>query len=109
MNVALSPLAVVAEALGSWVSWSRGGVAERQAARDSSESEPRCLERGAVLAVQRPLNRAVECLRGTLWVTHDGDPKDVVLEAGQTYLPERDARMLVQALSAAEFRVTRGS
>ena len=109
MNVALSPLAVCAGVLGRWASWSRGGAAEHLAARDSSESEPRCLEKGAVLAVPRPLNHNVECLRGTLWVTHDRDPKDVVLEAGQTYRPERDARMLIQALSAAQFRVTRGS
>lgn len=39
----------------------------------------------------------VACLEGALWITRDGDPNDVVLQAGQTYkLPASGAA--VQAL-----------
>jgi hypothetical protein len=62
------------------------------------------LQKGAVLAVPRPMHREIECLRGSLWITHDGDPRDVILEKGEVYRPDRDARMLVQALAEAEFK-----
>jgi hypothetical protein len=39
---------------------------------------------------------------GTLWVTHDCDPKDIVLAAGQEYCCDRASRMLVQALEDAD-------
>lgn len=46
---------------------------------------------------------AVHCTSGTLWVTQYGDPKDVVLEAGQWTALDRPGVALVQALAAAGF------
>ena len=40
-------------------------------------------------------------MRGAVWVTQDGDLNDVVLDAGQTHVLERDATVLIQALDAA--------
>lgn len=54
-----------------------------------------------------PDARAVQlhCLQGSLWLTHDGDCKDLVLEAGQSYQAERGSRLLVYALSSASLRL----
>jgi hypothetical protein len=40
----------------------------------------------------------VRCAKGRLWITHDGDPKDVVLDTLQTYRAERRNVMRVHAL-----------
>ena len=34
----------------------------------------------------------VRCASGSLWITHDGDPKDVILVAGEHYRAERRVR-----------------
>ena len=31
----------------------------------------------------------LRCSKGSIWVTHDGDPKDVILMGGETYRAER--------------------
>ena len=35
--------------------------------------------------IARPLGRTVTCESGTLWLTFDNEPADVILEAGQSY------------------------
>ena len=53
----------------------------------------------------------VRCIDGRLWITHDGDPKDVVLDAGESYSSPRPATMLVHAVraSAVEMRFAGGT
>jgi len=43
-------------------------------------------------------NVRLRCARGSLWITHDGDPKDVILGAQDSYRAEREAPMHVFAL-----------
>ena len=54
-----------------------------------------------------PLGRAqlVECVSGTLWVTVDAQPEDIVLEAGERFVAPAGERTLVYALSDAQLRV----
>jgi hypothetical protein len=40
----------------------------------------------------------VRCASGSLWITHDGDPKDVILSPQESYRAERDAAMHLYAL-----------
>lgn len=40
----------------------------------------------------------VRCAKGSLWITQDGDPKDVILGAQQTYQAERERPMHLSAL-----------
>ena len=65
------------------------------------------IQKGATVSVQRAIGLEVVCLQGTLWITHDWDVKDVVLERGQRYAADRNARMLVHALDASELRLLR--
>ena len=47
----------------------------------------------------------VRCARGRLWITHDGDCKDVVLDAGDVYRAQRRAPMRIHALQGAVVEV----
>jgi hypothetical protein len=40
----------------------------------------------------------VRCASGSLWITHDGDPKDVILGEDESYRAEREEPMRVSAL-----------
>jgi hypothetical protein len=40
----------------------------------------------------------VHCAQGSLWITHDGDPKDVILSPQQGYRAQRQDAMHVFAL-----------
>ena len=40
----------------------------------------------------------VHCRSGEVWITHDGDPRDVVLRPDQSYVVDRPARMTAFAL-----------
>ena len=57
------------------------------------------LPRGVTARLSARRGDRVECLAGTLWVTQDGDPRDVVLGAGDGFTVDRDGRTLVSALA----------
>ena len=41
----------------------------------------------------------VRCENGSVWITHDGDPKDVILIGGETYRCERSDALHLFALT----------
>ncbi len=49
----------------------------------------------------------VQCLTGTLWLTQEDDPRDIVLEAGEEAFIDRDGTSIVSALSDASFVLSR--
>lgn len=60
------------------------------------------LRRNAVLSV----SRAVDCQRGLLWVTREGDLNDYLLRPGERL--EGPGRLVVQALRDSEMIVAVG-
>ena len=65
----------------------------------------RQLDKGATYWVAHPLGRTVSCETGTLWLTFDNEPVDVILEAGQSHRCTKDSKLLTYALAAARVSV----
>lgn len=63
------------------------------------------LPRGGLQCITRPLGCRIECIAGRAWITHDRDPRDLILEAGESHTCDRPERVIVQALEALTLRV----
>lgn len=57
------------------------------------------------VTVMQPQGSIIECLNGSIWVTLDNDLRDVILEAGQSFLADSDQRLLVHALDESRVRI----
>ena len=77
----------------------------REKALTSPVPTEKVLGKGDTLALEQPVGRCVECLQGCVWVTLDGDRRDVVISAGQSFWPDRNARALVYAVKASRIAV----
>ena len=65
----------------------------------------RGLARGATVWVDRPRGRLVRCVAGTLWLTFDGEPQDVILEAGDSHRCTSASRLGIHAMQAGRMAV----
>ena len=63
------------------------------------------LEAGDVLPLERARGVRVACLEGSLWLTEEHAPIDVVLAAGESYAVESAGRTLVQAMGRSRLAV----
>ncbi|MBX3618508.1 MAG: DUF2917 domain-containing protein [Rhizobacter sp.] len=61
------------------------------------------LRRRQAVRLHARLGERVECRSGQLWVTQDGDPRDVVLAANQFFVVDRPGPVVVSALEDAAF------
>ncbi len=59
------------------------------------------LQRYDILRLRDAAGVAVECRRGLLWVTQEGDNRDVIVSAGQNVRLSQDGVTLVEALESA--------
>lgn len=63
------------------------------------------IARDKILDIKQALGVAIECLEGSVWVTLDGNMRDVILDAGQSFHVDRKQRVLIQALATARVRL----
>ena len=56
-----------------------------------------CLKPNQLVKVRDGRGHSIVCHSGSVWVTQDGDPRDVVLRAGEAFTLDRDGPALVQA------------
>ena len=85
--------------------WRTSRVAEKGLTMIPVVGNMHDIQKGATLVVHKPQHRDVTCLQGALWITHDGDTKDIVLDAGEHYEADRPTRMLIHALENARIRL----
>lgn len=62
-----------------------------------------CLPARALFALPDASSARILCTRGSIWLTLDHDPRDVVLEAGDTFETDEPRRALLYALQGAAF------
>lgn len=62
--------------------------------------EPRALHR-----IPDAAGLELSCREGSVWITLDNDPRDIVLEAGQCFSTTEHRRALVYAFDRARLRV----
>jgi hypothetical protein len=58
------------------------------------------------LALQDVSGRTVTCVSGSVWLTMEGDTRDVVLEPGASFVVDRDGLTLLAAQRPSEVRVS---
>jgi hypothetical protein len=80
-------------------------LADRLVARAPSPALRRHIDKNATAWIEHPAGRTVTCDAGTLWLTFDGEPEDVILEAGQTHRCTHRSRLAIHALDPAAVRV----
>ena len=56
-----------------------------------------CMKRQQVVKVRDGIGHTVICTSGSVWVTQDGDQRDVVLRTGESFTLDREGPALVQA------------
>lgn len=64
-----------------------------------------CLKSGQVATVRGGLGKTVVCHSGSVWVTQDGDPRDVILRAGESFTLDRKGPALLQAFAPGSISV----
>ena len=63
------------------------------------------LAKGRIRRVHHPMGQRVECVSGSLWVTQDGDPRDIVLEPGESFAFDQRGDALISALDDSRLLV----
>jgi hypothetical protein len=66
---------------------------------------PICLPKGQAALLDEARGAWVHCRSGSVWVTQEGDRRDVVLEPGESILIERDGTAVVSAVRDASVDV----
>src|SRR5690349_9068516 len=63
------------------------------------------LSKDQVVAIPSPEGACVTAEAGAVWITQDGDLRDIVLKAGETVCLDRGTPTLVQAFAPARIRI----
>ncbi|MCU0921921.1 MAG: DUF2917 domain-containing protein [Burkholderiaceae bacterium] len=66
------------------------------------------LAKGTLQSIADARGVSVQCLQGAIWLTQQGDARDIVLEAGEQATIERNGTSIVFALGDAHFMLWDG-
>lgn len=104
-----APSTTATELVSRMLSVLRGVVAAAPARQRRHASAEQTLPKSHTVALPASRGLRIDCLEGCLWITQDGDPRDVVVQTGQSFTVDRDQRALVHAMDAARVRVSRSA
>ena len=63
----------------------------------------------AVFRVTDAAGVQIDCHSGSLWVTLDGDPRDIMLDAGDRFVATEHRRALIYALAPSSLSLSEAS
>lgn len=106
MNFTLAGQAQTLFSVPGWLHAKLSGWSRQALAIVPESCAEMFFSRNQIREVRNREGVTVECLSGQIWITLDGDPRDVVLDPGQMFTAERDKRILVMALEEATVRWT---
>jgi len=61
------------------------------------------LRKGEIRRVHNGLGQRIEALNGSLWVTIDNDPRDIVVQPGEGFSVDRSGDTLISAMDDSQF------
>jgi hypothetical protein len=62
---------------------------------------PVCLAKSQAVTLTDARGSEIKCLGGALWITQDRDPRDIVLQPGESFTLDRVGPAIVWALAAS--------
>ena len=65
----------------------------------------RSLAKGRIRHLPARVGRSIECLSGSLWITQDGDRRDIVLGPGEAFTFDRRTDALLSAFDDSRYVV----
>jgi uncharacterized protein (AIM24 family) len=65
-----------------------------------------CLKTKQLVKVRGGRGHAIVCDSGSVWVTQEGDPRDIVLDAGEAFTLDRSGTALVLAFEPGAISIT---
>jgi hypothetical protein len=65
----------------------------------------RTLGKGKIRHLHAETGRRVEVVSGSIWITQDGDLRDIVLESGQAFDFDRNGEALLSAFADSRYLV----
>lgn len=105
MHLALNPAPFLGNPLAVWQRWVRPAAVRRAMVLADAGRNVHALAKNSMLTVLQPQGRVIECLEGCVWITQDGDVRDVVIAGGQSFCPDRSQRTLIHAFEPSRVRV----
>jgi hypothetical protein len=66
---------------------------------------PTRLRRGAMLRIRDGEGRSIAVFGGLVWITQEGDPRDVFIAGGETFTIDRPGLVLVDAMDDTDLIV----
>jgi len=65
-----------------------------------------CLTRTQALTLDDARGSSIRCHAGRVWITQNGDPRDIVLVSGESFTLDRDSPAIVTAIRDASIEVS---
>jgi hypothetical protein len=103
MLSALSPVTPLHNP-SAWLPKTLANSANSRVTLQPANCDTQHLQRGSSLELPEPMGCEVECIDGSVWITHVGDSNDLILETGQFYHVDIPQRMLAYALKTSHLQ-----
>ena len=91
-------------AIATWLQTKLAEYSEPGQAVVGPKYDELCLASNEIRALASAQGVVVDCLKGSVWITIDGDTRDVILGAGQSLTLDRKERTLIMALEPSDVR-----